>query len=214
MSAATKATRTNLYRAWGLGGTSDWASDLQKYHNAPPPTKDWGTYIRMASTGIDPKQDYTRYGNWTEFNCQHKHSKDKWDYTPSYRWVTLGAGSAWGDIVRIWVETDQFRPGVSFIGSVSTTLRTASEVKCHDILGNCPTVNCDKAFDGEESGPAAEFLWNSMVKMQHMFNNFRNELYNAATLVSMQLVNPSLDPIDCTGSLQARKTYCTGPTYN
>jgi LysM repeat protein len=26
-------------------------------------------------------------------------------------------------------------------------------------------------------------------------------------------VNPSLDPVDCTGSLQVGKTYCTGPTY-
>ncbi|RLL97668.1 hypothetical protein CFD26_105896 [Aspergillus turcosus] len=26
-------------------------------------------------------------------------------------------------------------------------------------------------------------------------------------------VNPSLDPLDCTGSLQVGKTYCTGPTY-
>lgn len=28
MSAATKKTRTLLYRAWGLGGTTDWASNL------------------------------------------------------------------------------------------------------------------------------------------------------------------------------------------
>jgi GH18 family chitinase len=39
MSASTKAIRVALYAAWGLGGTSDWASDLQKYNKMPKLSK-------------------------------------------------------------------------------------------------------------------------------------------------------------------------------
>ncbi|KAL4899490.1 hypothetical protein BDW74DRAFT_171529 [Aspergillus multicolor] len=187
MSAATKATRTTLYRAWGLGGTTDWASDLQEWHEAPAPLNDWAAYKRLASTGVDPKTDYTRNGNWTDLDCTHVVSKDKWDYTPTQRWLTLGAPAAWEDIVRIWQTVDEARNGVSFMGSVSTTLRTGSEVECEDILGNCPIANCEAGFNSEESGPAAELIWNSLVKMQQQFKKFRDELYNAATLVSFQL---------------------------
>ncbi|KAL4758186.1 chitinase [Aspergillus foveolatus] len=37
-SASTKKARTSLYAAWGLGGTSDWASDLQTCYSNLTPT--------------------------------------------------------------------------------------------------------------------------------------------------------------------------------
>lgn len=187
MSAATKETRTKLYIAWGLGGTTDWASDLQKFNDPPGPLDDWKPYKRMVVNGNDPKTNYTRHGNWTDMDCTHVVSKDKWDYTPSERWKTLNALAAWEDVEAIWIYTDSKRNKVSFIDSVSTTLRTGSEIECEDILGECPIVGCENGFNAPESGPAAELIWNSLVKMQQMFKKFRDELYNAATLVSFQL---------------------------
>ncbi|KAM6532558.1 hypothetical protein FSOLCH5_001982 [Fusarium solani] len=39
MSSSTKKVRENLYKSWGMGGTTDWAVDLQTYHDVPKPAK-------------------------------------------------------------------------------------------------------------------------------------------------------------------------------
>lgn len=187
MGAATKKTRTSLYRAWGPGGTTDWASDLQKFNDPPGPLSDWTPYKRMVMNGEKPMTNYTRHGNWTDMDCTHVVSKDKWDYTPSERWRELNALVAWEDVEAIWIYTGFKRNKVSFMDSVSTTLRTGSEIECEDILGHCPIAGCENGFNNPESGPAAELVWNSLVKMQQMFKQFRDELYNAATRVSFQL---------------------------
>ncbi|KAL5360965.1 hypothetical protein BJX96DRAFT_151156 [Aspergillus floccosus] len=186
MNPTIKAARTNLYRAWGLGGTTDWAVDLQKFHEPPPPTKDWDTYKRMRMLGLEPRVDYSREGNWTEFDCMHDYSRWKLQYTPSERWRELGAVVAWNDIIRIWFETDQPN-NQEFIRSVSQTIGAVSEPECHDLSGHCPIIGCEKAFDGNTSGPAAEFIWNSMAKIHNLFAVYRQEVYNAATGVSFQL---------------------------
>jgi hypothetical protein len=105
MSAATKRARTTLYSAWGLGGTSDWATDLQEYHPVPKPADSWGTFIRLAGSGVNPKVDYTRHGNWTDINCDHPVMKSEFGYPPSKRWEAVKADEAWKDIVRIWKLT-------------------------------------------------------------------------------------------------------------
>ncbi|KAJ0415607.1 hypothetical protein BJY00DRAFT_254467 [Aspergillus carlsbadensis] len=58
MSAKSKRARTTLYSAWGLGDTSDWATDLQEYHPVPKPADSWVTFIRLAKSGVNPKVDY------------------------------------------------------------------------------------------------------------------------------------------------------------
>ncbi|KGO73174.1 Glycoside hydrolase, superfamily [Penicillium italicum] len=83
MSAATKATRAALYKAWGLGGTSDWASDLQTYNEVPKPAKSWDAFFKRVLDGEDPEVDDTRNGNWTEFNCDHEMTVHPTAYLPS-----------------------------------------------------------------------------------------------------------------------------------
>ena len=39
MSESTKAVRTRLYASLGFGGTTDWATDLQKFNDVPKPAK-------------------------------------------------------------------------------------------------------------------------------------------------------------------------------
>lgn len=179
MSPVIKAARLILYQACGLGGITDWAVDLQKFHDPPPPSKDWPTYKRMPMMGFDPKVDVTREGNWTEFNCLHNHSRWKLAYTPSDRWLTLDAVNAWDNIIRIWTKTD--RPNKQpFIKSVSQTIGAVSEPKCGSLPGHCPIIGCEQGFDGDTSGPAAEFIWNSLAKIHQLFDRYRDEVNNAA----------------------------------
>ncbi|EHA19716.1 hypothetical protein ASPNIDRAFT_138741, partial [Aspergillus niger ATCC 1015] len=46
---------------WGLGGTSDWASDLQTYHDVPKPATSWANFIQLAKAGEEPKTDQTPF---------------------------------------------------------------------------------------------------------------------------------------------------------
>ncbi|KFY31336.1 hypothetical protein V493_01199 [Pseudogymnoascus sp. VKM F-4281 (FW-2241)] len=84
----------------GLGGTSDWASDLQEYYDVPEPATSWGIFKEIASSGEDPKTDHTRNGNWTELDCTHPITRDTLDYTPSERWKGLNADAAWRDHLK------------------------------------------------------------------------------------------------------------------
>ncbi|KAE8152020.1 chitinase [Aspergillus avenaceus] len=188
MSSATKNTRTTLYAAWGLGGTSDWATDLQQYHGVPPPAKSWTEYKKLAMSGQDPKTDHTRSGNWTKFDCTHPLIVNVLDHTPSERWTGLNADAAWNDVVRIWKETDRERGGVKFMESVSSTLHMGAQANCGSLNSDsCVTKDCPKSADGSKSGPAAQFIWNSLVQVHLYHKDYHKTLYEVAAISSTAL---------------------------
>jgi GH18 family chitinase len=61
MSSKTKQTRSTLYSAWGLGGTTDWASDLRTYNDVPKPAKSWAEFKMKVKSGEDPKSEFTEW---------------------------------------------------------------------------------------------------------------------------------------------------------
>ncbi|BCS17279.1 uncharacterized protein APUU_10107S [Aspergillus puulaauensis] len=75
ISTSIKSARTTLYASWGLGGISDWASDLQSFHAAPKPNPDWVYMKSKIAANLDPFIDETRNGNWTNFNCDDDNVK-------------------------------------------------------------------------------------------------------------------------------------------
>jgi hypothetical protein len=188
MSASTKRTRAALYSAWGLGGTSDWASDLQKYHDVPAPAKSWGVFKQLALAGEDPKADHTRNGNWTEMDCTHEMIVDSTYHLPSERWNTLNADAAWADVIRIWQDTDKLRRGMSFMKSVSTTLHMGAEANCGSLTDDsCVSKDCPDGANSDTSGPAAQLIWNSLVKIHMLHKDYYNALFEVAALTSTAL---------------------------
>lgn len=188
MSSATKKTRAALYSAWGLGGTSDWASDLQEYHDVPKPATSWGVFKQLASSGEDPKTDHTRNGNWTEFDCTHPLIRDLWDYTPSERWKGLNADAAWRDVVRIWQDTDKKIKGKTFIQSVSSTLKLGAQSNCGELVSDsCVSLDCPAGANGPDSGPAAQLIWNSLVQVHMLHKDYYNALFKVAAISSTAL---------------------------
>ncbi|THC87759.1 hypothetical protein EYZ11_012794 [Aspergillus tanneri] len=158
MSTATKKTRTALYSAWGLGGTSDWATDLQKYHDVPPPATRWAMFIELTMSGEDPKTDMTRNGNWTDWTCEHPYIVAPFDHTPSERWKELSGCS---------------------IGA---------QTHCGDLtMDSCGTLDCPAGANGKSSGPAAQFIWNSLATIHLMHKNYHNTLFEVALVVSTKL---------------------------
>ncbi|KAI9368304.1 hypothetical protein BJX61DRAFT_546655 [Aspergillus egyptiacus] len=82
----TKSARAALYANWGLGGTSDWASDLQTFHPAPKPNPDWLQLKTRVAANLDPFVDETRNGNWTDFDCSNDYVKYSMRVYPEDRW--------------------------------------------------------------------------------------------------------------------------------
>ena len=193
MSGATKKTRTALYKSWGMGGTSDWASDLQEYHDVPAPAKSWAAFKQLAKSGQDPKTDHSRNGNWTDLDCTDPMIVDKNDYSPSQRWKELNADAAWEDIKRIWTETDK-KKHLTFMESVETTLHIGANPDCASLIAsNCNEANeCSKGLDGPESGPAAQLIYNSLVRIHQMYADYHTALFKVAGSV----VSNALDDLE------------------
>ena len=190
MSGNTKKARATLYSSWGLGGTTDWASDLQTYHDVPKPTKSWAIFKEYASSGGDPKADYSRNGDWTKFDCTHDMINSNLDYTPSERWKGLDADTAWSDVIRIWRDTDSKRMGrIEFIQSVSSTLNIGAEPNCGSLLAsNCNEAKeCSNGLNGRDSGPAAQLIWNSLVRIHQLHKDYHDTLFKVASADSFAL---------------------------
>lgn len=69
MSNGIKTSRASLYKGLAMGGTTDWATDLQEYNDPPYVVSNWGILISDVLMGTDPSEKGPRHGNWTKLNC-------------------------------------------------------------------------------------------------------------------------------------------------
>lgn len=191
MSENTKRVRMQLYASLGFAGTTDWASDLQAWNEAPRPAKSWDSFITLASSGNNPKEDTeTNFGTWKSYDCQHvaisefgrRGGADGGPMTPAERWKALDTDNAWKEVVHTWSLIDKPRNprALDFSGSVEQTLRMGSSMNCHSFKSgtdHCDgAVTCDKGADGAFSGPAAQLIWNSLQKIHEVHHGYFNSL--------------------------------------
>ncbi|SPO01630.1 related to RF2 protein [Cephalotrichum gorgonifer] len=179
MSEKTKQIRSTLYASLGMGGTTDWASDLQEFHSPPKPAKDWASFISLAASGSNPKEDTTSIGTWKTFDCTHEVIDTPHYFTPSARWKAVDTDSAWQEVIDKWLNTDSTN-NMNFIESVQQTLKMGAEMGCETMdprTDHChgPT-ECEKAADGEKSGPAAQFIWSSLINIHTMHHGYWDAL--------------------------------------
>lgn len=178
MSESTKAVRTRLYASLGMAGTTDWASDLQEFHDPPKPARDWASFISIVRAGGEPKKSTTQLGKWRDGSCESKYVKYQYDYDPQERWKALDASSAWNEIITKWTKTDKGR--LSFTQSVEQTLLAGGDLGCHILGGvddNCDSQwQCPDGANGPDSGPAAYVIWQSLIKIHRMFHTYYDGL--------------------------------------
>ncbi|KAL2127503.1 hypothetical protein VTI74DRAFT_10626 [Chaetomium olivicolor] len=182
MSESTKRVRSMLYTSWGMAGTTDWATDLQKFNDPPKPAKDWASFIALAANGENPKEDTeTNIGNWKSFNCKAD-AIAEWGskkMTPSERWKALDADSAWREVISKWFKADKDN-NMRFIESVQQTLKMGNKMGCWTMdmtYDHChgPT-ECEKGLDEEKSGPAAQLIWDSLIQIHTMYHSYWDAL--------------------------------------
>jgi len=130
MDDSIRSQRSALYTGLQMGGTTNWASDLEKYNDVPEGSSDsWSAFRLSIKVGSDPYAKGPRSGNWTTLTCADPAAADLYDYTPAQRWSGLDAPDAWLDVENVWKTYD--KPlGWTFTKSLSNTLHGPEGANC------------------------------------------------------------------------------------
>jgi hypothetical protein len=163
MSPEIKSSRQNLYQGMNMGGTTDWATDLEDFNDVPPPSTSWESLKLSVQSGQDPAEVGPRNGNWTTISCDDPSVTNLRVLTAGERWSQMDASDAWTDAVNVWKTVDKGHR--TFTASISDTLHGPTNADCGNLLGtsNCDqTLQCD-GFIGKGSGAAGYAVWNSLV---------------------------------------------------
>jgi hypothetical protein len=164
MSPEIKTSRRNLYQGLNMGGTTDWATDLEDYNDPPANSNSWNDFILSIKAGTDPYQEGPRNGNWTTLTCTDQSVEDR-HLTSAERWSMMDGPDAWLDVLNVWRMYDEPAGAKSFSDSVSFMLHGPPTADCGSLTGgnNCDgTLQCI-GFIGSGSGPAGWEIWNSFV---------------------------------------------------
>ncbi|KAJ3478737.1 hypothetical protein NLG97_g8492 [Lecanicillium saksenae] len=84
MGRGIQTQRTALYKALRMGGTTNWAIDLETFEDVPVGDS-WANFGLRVKSGLDPCQQGKRNGNWTELTCTDRSVEDN-SLTPKQRW--------------------------------------------------------------------------------------------------------------------------------
>lgn len=183
MDAETKAGRKALYRLLNMGGTTDWATDLQKYNSSPTRggealAESWSSYATDIQNGLDPWQVGNRTGNWTEVHCSDRSVSDMRYLSSSERWSMIDAPHAWADAIEVWRNIDRKGGKISFSASISDSFNAPPNAECGSFLetDNCAQTQQCKEFDNDGAGPAGWMIWNSLVMIHEVCGFFPKRL--------------------------------------
>lgn len=189
-----RAHRHQLYSALNMGGTTNWATDLEKYNDVPRPSDSWLDFKLSIKAGKNPWQAGDRNGNWTDLTCDSQAAADIRHLSPSDRWDQLDCVDAWKDMIDVWKDTDRPDSHFSFTESISLTVNGPPHADCGSLLdkNNCgQTLQCD-GFQNAGSGPAGWVIWNSFVMIHEMYQSYHDALYKAAA----SSINPALEDFE------------------
>lgn len=182
MDEDTKAARKLLYQLLQMGGSTDWAVDLEDYQDPPGGTASWSGFMLQIKSGVDPWEEGSRTGNWTEQDCTGQGAADIHALTAQQRWDMLDCAHAWQDALDVWTQIDRPANNLTFSESIANTYHVGENAGCANLLAedNCDSiVVCTQAV-GAGSGPAGYVLWNSLVMVHEAYKNFHAALYEAA----------------------------------
>jgi hypothetical protein len=173
MSDDIKAQRAALYQGLAMGGTTDWATDLQAYNPPPYTATNWGIVINDIVQGADPFEEGPRTGNWTTLNCDDPGIQGTSSLSCPQRWAQLDAANAWSDTINVWFTDDSPKGSYEenrFTLSVFNTIHGPESANCGEVApdNNCGGTETCASFEGfgvgtGGSGPAAELIFESLV---------------------------------------------------
>ncbi|KAJ2984421.1 hypothetical protein NUW58_g6066 [Xylaria curta] len=187
MSERRKETRAALYQSLKMGGTADWAIDLQTYRDVPKGHKGWNNWILTIRAGMDPSYEGDRGGNWTNLVCTNPVITESQRYTPTEQWQLLDCQDAWNDATQTWKDLYRGKGGSRFSRIISQIFRYPI-ADCGQLdNGGCNSFQQCNMDAG--TGPAGSLVWNSLVTTHMIYTNFHAVLGQLATQVSLRSVS-------------------------
>lgn len=181
MNEAVRASRTNKYKGLNMGGTTNWAVDLDKFHEPPKLiedsdlTLDWDVMKRnIKRQGNALACDLElRTGTWVTKECTEDVAAHPSRWLPSERWEGLDCGSAWKDAQARWLTCDKPAGNLTFSQSVSQFFKMNEKSKCNDLAAvtNCdPDRECQAHHSGLDvkedwTGAGAYLVWNALAQV-------------------------------------------------
>lgn len=132
MNEAVRSSRTNLYKGYNLGGTTNWAVDLDKFYDPPrllegsDVTLSWASIKQnVKSTGDASSCDQeSRTGTWVTKECTQDEIVSPTSYLSSERWARLDADHAWNDAKVRWLFCDKPSKNATFSTSMAQFFHT------------------------------------------------------------------------------------------
>ncbi|EKV10555.1 glycoside hydrolase family 18 protein [Penicillium digitatum] len=204
MSDGLKASRRSLYMGLAMGGTTDWATDLQKYNPPPLTANSWAGLIDDVVMGKDPYEEGNRTGNWTSLTCSDPAIQDALFMPCSQRWSELDASNAWSDAINVWKYVDKPKmqsAEQSFSLSIMNTFHAGELTDCGQVApsGHCSNTEPCGWFQGfgngsGDSGPAAMLIYNSFTVINSAYSQF----YDAINAIAGTYIDSQLQDFETT----------------
>jgi hypothetical protein len=132
MNEAVRSSRTERYKNYGMGGTTNWAVDLDKFYDSPRLAQDsdvtlsWSSIKQNIKFTGDPSacNKESRTGTWVTKECTQDEIVSPTSYLSSERWAALDADHAWNDAKARWLFCDKPSGNTSFSKSISQFFHT------------------------------------------------------------------------------------------
>jgi hypothetical protein len=173
MDSTLKSSRHNLYQGLNMGGSTDWATDLEVYNDVPYPATSWADFIADIENGQDPLTEYeVQTGTWATIQCDVPAANDwmKQGMSAETRWALLDGSNAWSDLMNEWVNVIEPTHNSSFTVAIVDMIHGDELTACENVGpgSNCQqTEKCWANPAGADGAPAngavSSDIWNSFV---------------------------------------------------
>jgi GH18 family chitinase/LysM repeat protein len=182
MDDKTKETRRAIFSSLNMGGSANWATDLEIYNPAPARSDSWPAYKKAIANGGDPNQVEPPTGDWNKITCDAEVIKNLRSYTSSQRWDALKVKDAWDYAVGIWKKTDRDAKTFTFSQSIWLSLHGPQQTNCNLIDGTCDSFKTCVEFQG--IGAGGKTVLTSILNLPMLMKLAAYELWNSLAFIN------------------------------
>ncbi|KAL4982965.1 hypothetical protein BDW68DRAFT_191715 [Aspergillus falconensis] len=156
MSPEVRESRVSRYKSLNMGGSVNWATDLETWHDAP--VGNWSDYKEAIMAKQNPLESNDLHdGNWSSLTC----------------------GDNLGRQVKAWKYYRDNVNQTSFTGYMAYMMDWEGYGKCWEIVEGCGgNIDCQ---DGRS--PAEVLIWESLNTISKTYQRYHDGLVSAMALV-------------------------------
>ena len=199
MDATEKADRSKTYKRLNMGGTSDWAVDLESFTNLERRTSAGILQNKFSKKGVvipedgQPEDDGTVH--WYDIECSDRAVSNATEIRKT-RWEAAKAGEAWSDAIAAyntstsdtgsfssWIIGHFFR-GTEGVHCGGTRVASHCNNWKEECLDRVNTPHNLTTTPAQRTGPAGNFIAYSFVELEQAFVNYYQSIKDARSEVS------------------------------